>query len=610
MRLDPASRHRLNYNCVMHSARGSALRVSGRQRCVALTFAVAALQAAFLAHALTPAPERVSGRTDKAPVTSRHDMVAAANPLAVEAGYRVLRQGGSAVDAVVAVQLVLNLVEPQSSGIGGGAFLLVHDGRQRRLLAYDGRETAPAAAMPERFLDREGKPLAFFDAVIGGRSVGVPGTLALLAEAHRRHGRLPWAGLFDSAIALAENGFVVSPRLASLIAAEGDFRQARAKAYFSDADGRPLAAGAVLRNPAFAGTLRKIAANGPDAFYHGELARDIVDTANSYAANPGDLSLADLAGYRIKLRAPVCAPYRAYRVCGMSLPSSGGTTVLQMLGMLDSYDLASMGPLSLWSVHFISEAGRLAFADREAYIADPDFVAPPPGLLDPAYLKERAQMIRTTGSIGVAKAGTPPMPAAARKAARGEHAALEFPSTSHISIVDRYGNAVAMTTTIEYAFGSHLMTAGGFLLNNELTDFSFAPTENGAPVANRVEPGKRPRSAMAPTIVYDRYGRVYMVVGSPGGSAIINYVVKTLVAVLDWNMDPQAAAALPNFGSRNAATELEQDTAAAALAPRLQALGHETRVMEHTSGVQAIVRTRTGWIGGADPRREGSVKGD
>ncbi len=602
--------HALIYNRAMHSARDSALRVPGGPRCAALAFAAFALHAAFPAHARTPVPERASAWTHKAPVASRHDMVAAANPLAVEAGYRVLRQGGSAVDAAVAMQLVLNLVEPQSSGIGGGAFLLFHDGRRNRLIAYDGRETAPAAATPERFLGPDGKPVGFFEAVVGGRSVGVPGTLALLAETHRRHGRLPWAKLFEPAIGLAENGFVVSPRLAALIAAEGNFAQTRAKAYFFDAEGRPRAAGAVLRNPAFAATLRKVAAFGADAFYRGDIARDIVDTANSYEANPGDLSLADLAGYRIRVREPVCAKYRAYRVCGMPLPSSGGPTVLQMLGILEPFDLKAMGPLSLWSVHFISEAGRLAYADRDAYMADPDFYAPPAGLLDRAYLEQRSQSIRTTGSLGVARPGSPPEPAATKKAVYGEHAALEFPATSHVSIVDRYGNAVAMTTTIEHAFGSHLMTAGGFLLNNELTDFSFAPADNGKPVANRIEPGKRPRSAMAPTIVYDRSGRVYMVAGSPGGPAIINYVVKTLVGVLDWNLDPQAAAALPNFGSRNGATELEQDTAAAALAPRLQALGHETRVMEQTSGIHVIVRTRTGWAGGADPRREGTVKGN
>jgi gamma-glutamyltranspeptidase/glutathione hydrolase len=294
----------------------------------------------------------------------------------------------------------------------------------------------------------------------------------------------------------------------------------------------------------------------------------------------------------------------------MPLPSSGGITVLQMLKILEPYDMKSMGPVSFWSVHFVSEAGRLAYADRSVYEADPDFYTPPEGLLDDAYLRARSQSISTTGSLGRATPGDPPAIAApARNVAWGEDTALQFPSTSHISVVDQYGNAVAMTTTIEDQFGSRLMTNGGFLLNNELTDFSFVPTDNGKPVANRVEPGKRPRSSMAPTIVYDATGRVYMVAGSPGGSAIINYVTKTLVGVLDWGLDPQRAIDLPNFGSGNGPTELEANTSVAALAPKLRALGHEVSVMDHTSGLHAIVRTKRGWIGGADPRREGTVKG-
>jgi len=556
------------------------------------------------------APERPSGRTDRAPVTSRHFMVAAANPLAVEAGYRMLKQGGTAVDAAIAVQLVLNLVEPQSSGIGGGAFMLVHDGKRNRLVAYDGRETAPAATRADRFLDANGKPIGFFAAIVGGRSVGVPGVVALLAEAHRRHGRLPWAALFAPAIALSEQGFAISPRLATLLAAEGNFPQARARDYFLDADGRPRAAGTILRNPAFAHTLRAIAAGGADAFYRGEIARDVVATADSFAANPGDLTLADLANYRIKVRTPVCGEYRAYRICGMPLPGSGGATLLQMLGMLESYDLAAMGPASFWSVHFLGEAGRLAYADRNMYMADPDFVPPPAGLLDPRYLRERAQLIRADASLGVALPGNPPEPKGARKVARGNDFALELPSTSHISIVDRDGNAVAMTTTIEYAFGSRLMTAGGFLLNNELTDFSFVPLADGAPVANRIEPGKRPRSSMAPTIGYDRFGRVAFVVGSGGGPQIINFVAKTIIGIIDWGLDPQAAVALPNFGSRNGATDLERASSVAAFAPKLQALGAAVNLADANSGTQAIVRTKDGWIGGADPRREGIAMGD
>ena len=556
------------------------------------------------------APEAASGRTEKHAVESRTFMIAAANPLAVDAGYRMLKQGGSAVDAAIAAQLVLGLTEPQSSGLGGGAFLLAHDGRSHRLVAYDGRETAPAAATPERFLGSDGKPLTFDAAVVGGRSVGVPGTVRLLEIAHKRHGKLPWRVLFAPAIALAENGFAVSPRLNTLIAEEKNLQPA-ARAYFQDADGKPRAVGSILRNPAYAATLRRIAAEGADAFYSGAIAQDIVDTVHMHPTNPGDLTLADLAGYRVKVRQPVCDTYRGRRICGMPLPSSGGLAVLQILKVLEPYPIADMGPASFWSVHFASEAGRLAYADRGVYEADPDFYTPPPGLLDPAYLAARSQLITTSRSMGRAAPGDPPMiEPAARKVAWGQDAAAEFPSTSHISVVDRYGNAVSMTTTIEDQFGSRLMTRSGFLLNNELTDFSFAPVDDGKPVANRVQAGKRPRSSMSPTIVYDRTGRVYMVAGSPGGSAIINYVAKTLLGVLDWGLDPQAAIDLPNFGSRNGPTELEAGTAAAALAPKLQALGHEVSVMEQTSGTQAIVRTPRGWIGGADPRREGIVLGD
>jgi gamma-glutamyltranspeptidase / glutathione hydrolase len=537
-------------------------------------------------------------------------MVGAANPHAVEAGYGILQRGGNAVDAAIAVQLVLGLVEPQSSGLGGGAFLLLHDGKGNRLIAYDGRETAPAAAKPDRFM-KEGAPIAFPDAVVGGKSVGVPGTVRLLETVHRKHGRMRWAELFAPAIALAEQGFAVSPRLHALLAADRHITQPRARDYFFGADGKPLPVGTLLKNPAYAATLRRIAAGGADAFYRGEIARDVVDTANSQGINPGDLTLADLAGYRVIVRTAVCDTYRGFRICGMPLPSSGGVTVLQMLKMLEPYDLRAMGPASFWSVHFFSEAGRLAFADRDVYEADPAFYSPPAGLLDPAYLRARSALIKADSSMKSAAPGNPPeRRPAEKKVALGRGSALEFPSTSHISIVDKYGNALAMTTTIEDGFGSRLMTRGGFLLNNELTDFSFAPTDHGKPVANRVEGGKRPRSAMSPTIVYDKAGRVAIVAGSPGGSAIINYVAKTLVGIIDWDLDPQAAIALPNFGSRNGPTELERNTSVAALEPKLRALGASVWVSEQTSGLQVIQRTKDGWIGGADPRREGVVRGE
>jgi gamma-glutamyltranspeptidase/glutathione hydrolase len=577
-------------------------RIDQRVRSKLLWFALAIPALAF---GQPHAPEHPSGWTDKAPVTAKHWMVAAANPYAVDTGYAILKKGGSAVDAAIAMQLVLGLTEPQSSGIGGGAFLLVHDARAKRLTAYDGRETAPAAARPDRFL-KNGMPIEFYDAVVGGKSVGVPGVVRLLEIAHRRHGRLAWATLFEPAIALAESGFAISPRLHTLLAAEKYITQPRLRAYFYDANGKVLPIGTVLRNPAYAQTLRAIAARGADAFYTGEIARDVVETVTQHPFNPGDLTLADLARYKVVVREAVCDSYRAYRVCGFPLPSSGGITVLQMLKMLEPYDLGAMEPAGFWSVHFVSEAGRLAFADRSVYEADPAFYKPPTGLLDGAYLKARSALIRADSSTRRARPGEPP----ATKATPGVDASPELPSTSHLSIVDQYGDAVAMTTTIESQFGSRLMTRGGFLLNNELTDFSFVPEVDGKPVANRVEGGKRPRSSMAPTIAYDRFGRVAIVTGSPGGSSIINFVAKTLIGVVDWKLDPQAASALPNFGSRNGPTELERDTEVAQLAGKLRALGADVVVIELTSGVQTIVRTKDGWIGGADPRREGMVRGE
>ena len=598
-------RHAPPYNARVRAS-GSGRR-SMRRR--ALYAASVLLLVVGAATAQARAPEGATGFVHKRAATARTFMVAAANPHAADAAYRILRQGGTAADAAIAAQLVLGLVEPQSSGLGGGAFALHHAAHPRRLVAYDGRETAPAAATPTRFLQPDGAPLDFASAVIGGRSVGVPGTVRLLDVLHRHHGRLPWRALFAPAIGLAEGGFAVSPRLNSLIRADAARFQPAARAYFLTPDGAPLAVGAILRNPAYAATLRRLAREGVRAFYTGPIAQDIVDTARAHAS-PGDLALEDLAGYRVVVREPVCDTYRAYRVCGMPLPSSGGITVLQILKLLEPYPVAAMGPASFWSVHFVSEAGRLAYADRNVYEADPAFYTPPSGLLDPAYLRARSRLISATSSLGTAPPGDPPDTGPARRVAWGRDSSPELPSTSQIVVVDRYGNALSMTTTIEDAFGSRLMTRSGFLLNNELTDFSFVPVDDGKPVANRVEPGKRPRSAMAPTIVYDSAGRVYMLTGSAGGSAIINYVVKSLLGVIDWGLDPQAALALPNFGSRNGPTELEADTAVSALAGKLEALGHGVRILDQTSGSQAIVRAPHGWIGGADPRREGVVRGD
>jgi gamma-glutamyltranspeptidase/glutathione hydrolase len=574
-------------------------------------FLLAAVAAALIAMPaaaqLAPPPEAGSERTLRTLGIATRHMVAAANPLAAEAGREILRAGGSAVDAAIAVQLVLNLVEPQSSGIGGGAFLLHWHQARRELVTLDGRETAPAAATPSRFLLPDGQPMPFPQALVGGRSVGVPGLVRLMADAHRRWGRLPWPHLFGPALRLADNGFEVSPRLAGLLARELPLRvDPFARRHYFDASGTSHPVGFLLRSPALADTLRALANGGADAFYAGAIAEDIVARVTRHPSNPGDMTLADLAAYRVVERPAVCGRYRAFVVCGMGPPSSGGIAVIQMLRLLEPHDLARMGP-GPEAAHWIAEAGRLAFADRNLYVADADFVpVPVRGLVDERYLAARAALMRPDRSLGVAAAGEPPF-------RRSDRFAPSHPTdtgTSHISIVDGDGNAVAMTTTIESGFGARVMTQSGFLLNNQLTDFSFVPTQDGRDVANRVEPGKRPRSSMAPTIVFDTFGRLYAVVGSPGGSQIIGYVVKTLVAILDWGMNPQAAVELGNFGSRNGPTELERGTGAAAWQATLEARGHRVAVIEMTSGTQVIVVTPRGLEGGADPRREGVAIGD
>ncbi len=557
------------------------------------------------AQTVAPAPEANTGRAIKNPEKTSLDMVAAANPLAAKAGKDVLAAGGSAVDAAIAVQLVLNLVEPQSSGLGGGAFLVHFDGKDMATL--DGRETAPAAAIPERFLWGDGKPVEFYAAVVGGRSVGVPGTPRLLEAAHKKWGKLPWAKLFEPAIQIAENGFNISPRLAGLLAKDKFLKNDPiAKALYYNEDGSAKAAGTELKNPAMAATLRTLAEKGADAFYDGEIAADIVASVTGHPANPGDMTLEDLKGYKIVERPAICGPYRGLKICGMGPPSSGAIAVLQTLSVLEGQNMAAM-PAGPDAAHWIAEAERLAFADRAQYLADPDFVSvPAEGLLDADYLKSRAALVDPMKSMGTAKAGEPPRKKAELYAPSD---GIEF-GTSHIAIVDRSGNAVSMTTTIEDGFGARLMTKSGFLLNNELTDFSVVPVKDGLPVANKVEPGKRPRSSMAPTIVLDQNGKLHSVVGSPGGSLIINYVVKTLVALIDWKLDPQVAVDIPNFGSRNGPTELEMGTEAEGWKAALEAKGHATKLIEMTSGIQAIVVTGDGFIGGADSRREGVAIGN
>jgi gamma-glutamyltranspeptidase/glutathione hydrolase len=557
-----------------------------------------------------PAPEAATQRiAPKARALSARHMVAAANPLAAEAGREILRAGGSAIDAAIAVQLVLNLVEPQSSGLGGGAFIVHwHQGR-REVTTLDGRETAPAAAKPDRFLAADGKPQAFMAAVVGGKSVGVPGTPALLEAAHKRWGRLPWPRLFEPAIRLAEEGFAISPRLNGLLALDKALpADPVARAYFYDAEGKAKAIGTRLANPAFAATLRALASGGAKAFYEGPIAADIVATITGHASNPGDMTLDDLKAYRVEERPALCSNYRGFRVCGMGPPSSGAVAVSQILKLIEPFDLARLGSTPE-AAHVVAEAGRLAFADRGLYLGDPAFVAVPiAGLLDEGYLANRGRLIQPDRSMGRAQPGDPPGRRADLRLAPSD-GLVEF-GTSHISIVDADGNAVAMTTTIEAGFGARIMTKGGFLLNNELTDFEFVPAEAGRPKANRLEAGKRPRSSMAPTLVFDTFGRLYAVIGSPGGSQIIGYVVKTIVAIVDWGMDPQKAVDFGNFGSRNGPTELEKGAESAAWKSDLEVKGHQVREIVMTSGIQAIVVTPHGFQGGADGRREGVAIGD
>ena len=561
----------------------------------------------------TLAPEAASRYTEKPGWTTKRYAVAAANPLATDAGHQVLKAGGSAIDAAIAVQMVLTLVEPQSSGIGGGAFLLHWDGRD--VAAFDGRETAPSAATEQLFLKADGQPMAFHEGVVGGRAVGTPGTLRVLQLAHQKHGRLPWAQLFAPAITLAEQGFRVSPRLHTQLKADKFLKQDPvAAAYFYRPDGEPHPVGTPLKNPALAAVLRAVAQDGPDAFYRGGIAKDIVAKVRGHATNPGVLAESDLAAYQARTREALCTDWQRWRLCGFPPPSSGHIAIMQMLGMLE-HAPAAAAPLdnglpSADFLHRYTEAARLAFADRAVYLGDPDFVTPPAGdwqsLLAPDYLKQRAALIGPT-SMKVAQAGTP---GGARLAYAPMPAQPEY-GTSHISIVDGEGRAVAMTTTIEDQFGARQMVRG-FLLNNELTDFSFAPRDaQGRPVANRVQPGKRPRSSMSPTLVFDKAsGQLVMSAGSPGGALIIHYTAKTLLGTLAWGLNPQQAVSLPNFGSTNGPTLLEEKRFPPATLEALKARGHELREIPMTSGLQAIQRVPGGLFGGADPRREGIVAGD
>jgi gamma-glutamyltranspeptidase/glutathione hydrolase len=529
---------------------------------------------------------------------ARHHLVAAANPYAAKAALDMLRQGGSAVDAAVAAQMVLTLVEPESSGLGGGAFMLLWNKATKKVTSFDGRETAPASATPGMFLDAAGKPRVHFNAIPGGLSVGVPGVVAMLELAHRKYGKLPWATLFAPAIALAEKGVPVGHKLAETLR---DFPQMQTmpdvQRAFTKPDGTLLKEGDVMKNPALAATLRAIAKGGATAFYTGRIARDIVDKVQHAPVNPGGMTLADLARYRAKERAPVCAAYRGERVCSMGPPSSGGIAVLQLLNILERFPAKDLTPNSLSEVHLFSQASRLAFADRATYLGDPAFLrVPVRGLLDRSYLSARARLIDPARDMGEAEPGALPY---AGFAPQKSH---ELHGTSHLSIVDDKGQVVSMTTTVEFVFGSEMMV-DGFFLNNELTDFSFVPMQGGKPVANAPAPGKRPMSAMAPTIVFDRYGRFAIALGSPGGPAIIPYVAETLVAMIDGHLSPQAAAALPHHVNLNGPLLLEKDTSLGALAPALTSMGYDVHSgREEKSGLHIVERVKNGYIGAAEWR--------
>jgi gamma-glutamyltranspeptidase/glutathione hydrolase len=527
------------------------------------------------------------------------------------------------VDAAIAIQLVLGLVEPHSSGIGGGAFLLHLEGRSGKVEAYDGRETAPTAAGPGLFMDAGNNPMQFREALVGGRSVGVPGVFRLAEAAHRKHGRLPWAVLFEPAIQLAESGYPIGHQLARWLAADTMLkRDPEARALYFEEDGASKPAGSIIRNPPYGRLLREIARHGADRFYMGDNAAAMVAEVRAHGTNPGNLSLEDLKNYSAKVREPLCFTYRRYEICSMPPPSSGGIALAQMLGMLENTNFGSAGPMSAEAVHLFAEASKLAFADRNRYVADADFIFVPGGLTDRKYLAERSRDIGPVAS-GIARPGNPP----GVRVSRADDQSPELPSTSHLSVVDAHGNAVSMTTSIETIFGAHLMV-NGFILNNQLTDFSFVPEQDGAPVANRVEPGKRPRSSMSPVLVFERRedgsrGPLHLVAGSPGGSVIINFVAKVLVGNLDWKLPIKEALELPNFGSRNLGTrgavELERNRFPDDIAERLRGMGHEVVPLSIDSGVHAIERVckpvskpgqpRCLWAGAADPRRDGIASG-
>ena len=551
-------------------------------------------------------PDFNNGRFVQPLVVAKHYMVSSANPYASEAGMRILAKGGSAIDAAIAVQMVLTLVEPESSGIGGGAFSLYWDNKNKKLSSYDGREKAPLSVDAKLFQEN-GNNMNWWEALAGGRAVGTPGVIAMMEKVHKRYGKLPWAALFVDAIRLSEQGFEISPTLAASIKDKTNPALGRynfAWHYFFP-NGKPIAAGVMKKNPQLAMTFKRLAFLGASGFYKGQIAMDIVKAVRGAKDNPGLMTLKDLAQYESIERPPVCASYKAYKICGMGPPTSGGMTVIQILKLLEQKDLAQYKPLSVEAVHLFTQATRLAYADRAKYMADADFVAVPvEGLIDADYLTKRSLLLNANRDMDKATAGNPP------NADQNWLTSIspEQPSTTHFSIIDQQGNGFSMTSSIEMAFGSTLMV-GGFLLNNQLTDFSFSDEKNGEKIANRVQAGKRPRSSMSPFMVFDKDNNLVLVIGSPGGSRIINYVAKTLLAVLEWNMDIQAAIDLPHYVNRNGGTDLEKNTSAMVLKKALEDKGHTVTVRDLNSGLHGIMVTKDGLQGGADPRRVGHVLG-
>ncbi len=540
----------------------------------------------------------------------RRHVIVASHDLATKAGLDVLRKGGSAVDAAIAAQMVMGLVEPQSSGIGGGAFIVHWTAKAKKLETYDGRETAPKSVTPNLFLGPDGKPLGMIEAVVGGRSVGVPGDIAVLWLAHKEHGRLPWADLFTAAIDLAERGFPVSPRLANAVGRDFALGWIPASAAYLRPAGKPVEQGDVIKNLAYAETLRAIAAKGPDGFYSGPVADAIVKAVTEAPRGAVALTLADLKNYKAKKREPVCGIYRAYTICGMGPPSSGGVTTLQILKLMERFDVSKLKPASTQAIHLFTEAQRLAFADRAAYLGDPDYVPPPlPGMIAPVYLAKRSKLLSliTVMDRATIEAGAPKGADLTLRSLRIPNYAK--PGTAHVSVIDDDGNALAMTTTVEGPFGSHLMAAG-FFLNNQLTDFTFRPSADNRRLPNAPDAGKRPLSSMSPTLVFDANGKLFAVIGSPGSWRIIPYVAKTLVGLIDWKMPMADAIALPNTTSRSGPTELEDGRDLDGVAAALREMGHEVKMMSQTSGLNGIRVTEAGFDAAADPRREGSVGGD